>query len=153
MAGDTDNTNRKPCEGCPFARHVKPGATGGSLPDRYIGQALGPFWLPCHMAPGYEENKFAPNNTEVIPQCAGAATYRANVGVMDKFPPSVLHAAPDRELVFAGPDELLAHHLQISLAEAQKILQHVTPEMMLASEYQRMRAEHLRLVPADRKPK
>lgn len=147
------NTNRIPCRECPFARWVKPGGTGGSDPRRFIGQALGHFWLPCHMAPGYWDNKDKPNNHELIPQCAGAAIYRTNVGVADRFPATFLHAAADTEAVFASHAELLAHHLQVSRQEAEILLEFHTPEACLLDELRRVKKEHLKAVPADRRPK
>lgn len=148
-----ENTNRKPCKECPFARHVQPAVAGLGDPCRYVGQAVGPFWLPCHEAPGYEENKFAPDNVERIPQCAGAAIYRANVGVLHKFSAAFLHAEKNTELVFASHAELLAHHLQIPLKEAELLLRDTPAEVMCLTELRRAGADKVRLVPKDRRPK
>jgi hypothetical protein len=121
---------RKPCAECPFARATPPGATGGAEPTVYIGQAVGPFFLPCHMDPKYEENH---RSTEVV-QCAGAAAFRANVGVDVLMPEALLRTDADRERVFATPAELLAHHGQMSLAEAEVLLALFPPEMLLRRE-------------------
>lgn len=121
--------NRKPCKECPF-RKDDGAVLGGSSPERYIGQALGPFFLPCHMDPDYERNR---RSTKLL-QCAGAATFRANVGVSDIMPDGLLKMPPDKEGVFASPVELYAHHKAMSIDVAEMILRRKTPRSMLMDE-------------------
>jgi len=128
-------TLTRACGACPFSRRVRPGATGGADPRRYVGQAAGPFWLPCHAAAGFEaEPRDTGDGTTArgvrrgmdLPQCAGAAIYRANCGYDDRFggaAAAALHRLPaDRAAVFATPAELLGHHLGVSPAAAAEIL-------------------------------
>ncbi len=80
--------------------------TGGSEPEVYIGQAYGPFLLACHMDPDYAKDPRSPENL----QCAGAAAFRANVGILQLMPSFLLRVGADVERVFATPAELVAHH-------------------------------------------
>lgn len=121
--------NSKPCSTCPFRKTVEPGATGGSDPTVFIGQAFGPFFLPCHSSPGYEEGR---RSTKHI-QCAGAAIFRANCKVDKLMPKQLLSLPPDRELVFYGPHDFLAHHLQSEI-KAWLILSITPPTTLLQME-------------------
>lgn len=107
-----------PCRQCPFARDVTDETLvkGGAPPEVYIGQARGPFMLPCHMDPHYDQKDCGLDQL----QCAGAAVFRANCGWSDLMPPSLLRAEPDTEKVFANPAELLARHRRIPLDTAQE---------------------------------
>lgn len=122
----------KPCKTCPFLRSVKPGALGGGKgPDTFIGQAYGPFWLPCHSSKGYDVND---RKTQVNPaneQCRGAAIFRANVEVAPLLPKGLLALPTDKELVFGTPAEFLSHHAKISEATATLFLQ-LSPPAFLA---------------------
>lgn len=110
---------RRPCAGCPFARHSTPGKTGGSDATVFAGQAAGPFQLNCHSAPGYAQR---PDPTLSMRPCAGAAIYRANTGVADQMPPSLAALPADPEAVFASAEELVAHHRKITPAEAAGVV-------------------------------
>jgi len=121
---------KAPCPDCPYSREVAPGALGGSSPLIYIGQAAGPFVLPCHKHCDFDDPnwKLKAINT---PQCAGAAIFRANIGV-DKFMPDVIHKLPaDRERVFATSAEFLAYHTRMSLGYAVAFLKATPPEALL----------------------
>lgn len=109
---------RKPCAECPFSRKSEPGGTGGADPTVFIGQAFGPFLLPCHMDPNYEKDKRSPKNL----QCAGAATFRTHVGVAHLMPGFLLTLPENKELVFSTPAELLAHHAGIPLEKAEHLM-------------------------------
>lgn len=117
-----------PCAACPFSKAVKPGALGGSEPETYIGQAHGPFLLPCHKACDFDDPDWKVKTIDT-PQCAGAAIFRANIGVADKMPPAI-HALPPSDAVFTSEAAFLAHHKGISLMEATALL-HVTPAYVL----------------------
>ncbi len=109
----------KPCSECPFSRTAVANGTRGADPLIYIGQAFGPFWLPCHSDdPVYQETQRCGTDTAVA-QCAGAAIFRENVEVADDLP-CALHKLPaNRELVFSYAAELLAAHAGISINEAE----------------------------------
>lgn len=104
----------------------------GAFPSPRI--ALGPFLLPCHKAPGYEANRRAPN----LLQCAGAATYRANIGVADRMPPALLRLPADREAVFADAAELLAHHVGWPVFVARVFLHDLPPAALLLAELRKI---------------
>lgn len=109
---------RGPCAECPFSRTVKPGGTGGSDPSVYVGQAAGPFLLSCHMDPNYFKD---PRSQELM-QCGGAAVFRANIGVADRQPPTMLALPAETTKVFATPAELISHHAGIPLATAEMFM-------------------------------
>jgi hypothetical protein len=75
------------------------------------------------MDPRYAANRLDPATL----QCAGAARFRANLGLTERMPAQLLAAAPDAELVFASHEELLMHHLQVGPLEAVEILQQTPP--------------------------
>ncbi len=122
----------KPCAACPFSRSIGTDlkSRGNPDPSVYVGQAYGPFWLPCHRAAGFTEDGRC-NVAADIPQCAGAAAFRANVGVADLLPPAMLRLPPDHVNVFSDGAELIAHHLQIPLEEARLFLKNHPPEKLM----------------------
>lgn len=109
------------CKQCPWSRTVEPGALGGSPPETYLGQAAGPFILPCHLHCDFDDPDWKAKTVDT-PQCAGAAIYRANVGMAQYLPPQVHRLNPDVDTVFATSVEFLAHHKGISLLAARKQL-------------------------------
>lgn len=123
----------KPCRECPFSRSIAPGFTGGADPAVYVGQALGPFLLPCHKDPRFAEERHSPE----LVQCAGAAIYRANIGAADRLPGAMLRCPPDPAAVFTSPAELLAHHRQVALEDAEAELQRTPPGVLLERELAR----------------
>ncbi len=90
---------------------------GGSAPEVYLGQSAGPFFLPCHLSPGYGPGDARHGLHHR--QCAGAATFRANIGVSPFLPKALLRHEADPSSVFASPEELLSHHKQIPIEEAR----------------------------------
>lgn len=127
---DSKQHHHKPCDGCPYARATPPGQLRGVDVRRFIGQAIGPFLLPCH---GYADRKgwsLDPSK----PQCAGAAMYRDLVGVAHKMPPALSREKGDPELVFANAVEFLAHHENMTLDEAERDLRRLSPEAILLVE-------------------
>lgn len=123
----------KACPECVFRRDSKPGAMGGSPIDTYVGQIVGPFVIPCHMH--YKGRTMVEVREEAfdIPQCAGAAIFRANIGVDRLLPECIERKEPDRVLVFASLAEFVAHHLQCGLYRATAWLA-VNPPMKLLRE-------------------
>jgi len=108
----------KPCSGCPFRRDIEPGYLGGSNPLVYVGQTQGPFVLNCHQAAGY-----AGQDTECVldvPQCAGAAIFRANTGLCELMPPEIHRLPEDTETVFCSHEEFVAHHAQVTVEAVRR---------------------------------
>lgn len=97
----------KACGSCPFSMTCKPGELGGSPITVYLGQIVGPFVLPCHSQKGYEGND-TPIEAE---QCAGAAVFRANIGVADMMPEMLLSLpALSDPNVFPTLTSFIRHH-------------------------------------------
>lgn len=114
-----------PCRECPFRRDVRP-STDIVDPYRLIAQAHGPFVFPCHLTPGYETGA-SYESASRLPQCAGLAIYRSNVGIIPEGveAPVGVHTLPaDRALVFTEPAEVLAHHfgVPVNLARIQLLV-------------------------------
>jgi hypothetical protein len=126
---------RKPCDECPFKRNNKldntDGKPGGADPTVYIGQAMGPFWLPCHKAPGYQGKASDPS--QVI-QCAGAAVFRSNINRAHLLPDKLLKLPIDKMRVFASAEEMLAHYRGVSLDQARVELYITTPLELMQAE-------------------
>ena len=124
----------KPCKECPFSRTniLKGENPGGSPPFVYIGQSQGPFWLPCHMEKAYEGKETEP---KAVSQCAGAAIYRANLGIAERMPAQMLRLPEDKEAVFASHAEFLAHYQGVPVEMAADFIQSFNIEnMTLATE-------------------
>jgi hypothetical protein len=122
-----------PCKECPFRRDIAPGTLGGSPATTYIGQVNGQFWLPCHCSTNYSDPNWKTDLSK--PQCAGAAIFRANVGV--RVAPSLLVLPQNNRTVFNSFEGFLAHHEDISWADAQDRLAKYPPSYWTATEYQR----------------
>lgn len=134
---------KRMCSSCPFRRDIKPGALGGSAPEVYIGQAFGPFRLPCHSGKGYYKNPDAKRALS-MPQCAGAAIFRANCGLTEKLSAvkagdgSGIHSLPaDPHACFVSAAEFLAHHSRVPLHVAESMLRVVPVEIL--TRFQMMR--------------
>ena len=111
---------KEPCGACPFRRSTEPGALGGSPPEVFIGQAHGPFWIPCHRTyePGVSAKEQRPDRAE---QCAGCAIYRSNVEVADRMPEPLLRLPADKDKVFATPAEFIKY---FEAADAVDVMPH-----------------------------
>lgn len=130
---------KHPCTGCPFSPAVTPGETGGSDPLIYVGQANGPFWLPCHNDPHYEGKQSDP---KTVGQCAGAAIFRANIGVAERMPAALVKLPANDQLAFTNEAALVAHHKQISLEEAaRQIMEAGGPYGLLRRELDKNQAQ------------
>jgi hypothetical protein len=93
---------------------------GGSHPFTYIGQALGPFVLPCHLHCDFKDPEWKAKAADT-PQCFGASTFRANIGAQMFMPPQFPRVEKNLNDVFASPAQFLAHHLKLSVPEAMVI--------------------------------
>ena len=133
----SESNCENPCPQCPFARTTTKEYldTKGENGERFIGQSVGPFSLPCHMTKKFGNwvEEFIMGG-EIRP-CMGARIYRANLGIGHFLPPQAHEPAfPDYEKVFGGHDELLAHHRGISIEEARKLLEATPPGEMCMKE-------------------
>ena len=109
----------KPCEDCAFRLDCEPGNLGGSTPETYIGQIMGPFWIPCHESREYR-GKDSEHGEER--ECRGAATLRANMGLTSIMPEGLEKPEPDHCTVFSGLVQFLAHHTGLTFADALRRL-------------------------------
>lgn len=110
---------KEPCPECPFSRTVTPGALGGTRPDAYVGQAAGPFTLPCHKHCDFDDPEWK-GKAVLTPQCAGAAIYRTHIGVADRMPEGI-PILPANPQVFSSAAEFVSHHTGKPLAETESI--------------------------------
>ena len=110
---------KTPCKECPFARAVKPGALGGSPTSVYVGQVVGPFWLPCYSSANYCGKM---SDVNAVSECHGAAIFRTNIGMAKSMPSGILTLPRNDQLVFGSVAEFYAHHEKITAKEADAIL-------------------------------
>jgi hypothetical protein len=114
---------KKPCKECPFRRDntlPKDGKPGGSPVMTYVGQIVGPFWLPCHSDKNYAGKR---SDTNKVSQCAGAAIYRTNIGVDKKMPEGIFLLPKDEELVFKNHGEFINHFIpNVKVEDANKVI-------------------------------
>jgi len=101
-----EGQRKRPCPDCAFLKCSEQGNLGGSEASVYVGQILGPFWIPCHLSDDYRGkcSRFGEEH-----ECAGAAAMRANLNIADKMPPQLLKVAPNPS-VFASFQEFVEHH-------------------------------------------
>lgn len=124
---------KAPCNECPFTRTSRPGNLGGSSPETYIGQAAGPFLLPCHRTCDFEDPEWR-DKIDVNPQCAGAAIFRTHINVAE-FMPDDIHLLPSNvDKVFSTSAEFLSHHTGVSLSYATVLLKITPPSVLLRNE-------------------
>ncbi len=115
-----------PCSKCPFRRDIRPGMLGGSSPQTYIGQAILPYWLPCHAH--YDPTKEAGEQDPAqCPQCAGAAIYRSN---LDLPQPDHILKLPKDGRIFESADQFLSHHARMPIWSATEQLKRTPPETL-----------------------
>lgn len=123
----------KPCKECPFRKdNVLTGPNpGGSPPEVYVGQSQGPFWLPCHMEKAYDGKDTDPH---AVSQCAGAAIYRANLGLIDRMPAQILRLPEDKESVFTSHVEFMSHYTGTPVEEMEEMLSPSKQQLLLLIE-------------------
>jgi len=119
------------CQTCPFARTTSKEYldTRGDNGERFLAQANMNAVLPCHC----EDHGSA--TVGVCQQCAGAAKFRANIGVTG-LSPTLGTLPPDTENVFATNAELLAHHKGWTVTEAEAVLQGDTLQRWILHEFE-----------------
>ena len=131
-------------KGCPYGRKTDRSylKERGADVRRFIGQAVGPFLLPCHT---FADKENWPLDV-ARPQCVGAAMFRDAIGVGDKMPAQLTRAKFDPEHVFGTLAEYLAYHDGCSVESAQRKI-----DRGLVAEC--FRLEYLRAMSANRKVK
>jgi hypothetical protein len=92
--------------------------------------------LPCHLHCDFKDPNWKVDAVNT-PQCAGAAIFRANVGVAQFLPPALHKLPKDHEAVFSSPEEFYAHHTKIHLAVATAYLREVTLAVLLKAQLSR----------------
>lgn len=91
--------------------------------------------LPCHLHCDFKDPNWKSKDTLVeTPQCAGAAIFRANMGLSSAMPKSLHKMPADTSKVFSNPQEFYAHHKGISMAEADYQLQVLPPLVLMRTE-------------------
>lgn len=92
--------HKAPCSDCPWRRDSLPGWTGDMTADEWLQAAHGEANIQCHTRKAAHGQHW---------QCAGVATYRANVckTPRDRY---IMTLPADRENVFATPAEFQKHH-------------------------------------------
>jgi hypothetical protein len=135
---------KKPCGTCPFNRKVTPGTLGGSPTTMYLGQIHRPFWLPCHNTVDFEDSEWK-SDTYSAQQCAGAAIFRANIGVEGLMPPQLHGLGSDHENVFSTSAEFLSHHEETSIEHAKFVLTQMPVQKLMYDEMKKAEAKILDL--------
>jgi hypothetical protein len=135
------------CSTCPYARATTKEYldTRGDNGERFVAQAHMNAVLPCHS----EDEGLA--TVGVCRQCAGAAKFRANVGVTG-LSPKLGTLPPDTENVFASDAELLAHHKGWTLADAEAALKDGGLKLMMDAEWRAAMAAQRVIVSPTQKP-
>jgi len=111
----------RPCGECPFRRDRAGAFADQVCGVQLAGQAHAPFVLPCHADPNYPGPGVP--KLDGVQQCAGAAVYRANVGLADHCAAAGLHALPaDPAAVFASAAELVGGVFGTGPAEGAALL-------------------------------
>lgn len=101
---------KHPCPECPFLTTVTPGALGGGTIERFVGQAAGPFYIPCHMHIPYTTPGWTAHAIE-LPHCIGALNFRANTGLDQRFAPTLPLPRGEKDpRIFASCADFARHH-------------------------------------------
>ncbi|CAB4951936.1 unannotated protein [freshwater metagenome] len=103
---DLPEPTKKPCNECPWRRNSEPGFFGPQIPEEFAAPALSGDMIICHKTVKVEGRDFGQPG---LRQCAGAATFRANIGRRPRDP-DVSFGEPDPDGIFATTGEFLDHH-------------------------------------------
>lgn len=115
----TAKQHTTPCSDCPFLRTALPGWLGGHTANEFIRGAHSEVIMDCHtrkqperLVVGTDEDPLElAYEDDHHWQCAGVATYRANV-CKQTLSPEILKGKADRKTVFAFAQEFAEHHGQ-----------------------------------------
>lgn len=97
----------RPCNECPWRRDSTPGHLGPHSAEEWVAAAHGEGAIACHLT--ITDSNWT---DEGMRQCAGAATFRANVLKVPRNP-TIAVAKVDKERVFGWNDEFMEHHGQV----------------------------------------
>lgn len=95
----TKKQHTTPCSDCPWARKSMPGWLGAYTMAEWLQAAHGEGTSECH--------------TRVDKQCAGFATFRANIVKVPRDP-AAFRLPRNTTTVFASDAEFIAHHKEWS---------------------------------------
>jgi hypothetical protein len=95
----TPTQHKKPCVDCPFGRIAVKGWIP-ETPEGWLQKAHGEGRFECHTTKRHDDEPW---------QCAGAATFRANVCKAPRDR-SLLVLPQNKKLVFASNQEFFDHH-------------------------------------------
>lgn len=100
-----------PCNECPWRTTSAKGWLGASTPLQFLAQAEAEIKMPCHCAIDYDRPGWKAQ-VKSAPRCAGHAIYLKNRCKMPNEPglKAFVSAVETSPLVFARPDEFVAHH-------------------------------------------
>ena len=129
---------KNPCTECPFNKNTKLSrhqALGGAEPEVYVGQIYGPFWLPCHMDKNYKSKESRPDE---VTQCAGAAIFRANLGLSEIMPDKMLKLEKHHPDVFESVQEFISYYLDVSIQEAEFLHKLFPPSVWMKAEMEKL---------------
>lgn len=101
----SDKQHTKPCVDCPWARSAVQGWLGNMSAEEWLQAAHGESKIDCHV--------------HTNQQCAGCATYRANVCKTPRYT-EILRLSVDRARCFATPTEFLEHHARVERKTRKK---------------------------------
>lgn len=106
---DLPPATAKPCAECPWVRTSAPGWLGPHTAQEWVALAHGEQPIACHTTiTEADDDGNGDWSHPQIRQCAGAATYRANVGKLPRRP-DIARGTPDTETVFTW-GEFEEHH-------------------------------------------
>ena len=94
----------QPCNDCPWRKNATPGWLGPHSAKQWVRMAHGETPIACH-----ETIKFD-GSWEGAKQCAGAASFRANVAKRPRDPAVAL--GPRREDVFETTEDFVEYHTE-----------------------------------------
>lgn len=134
---------KKPCRGCPFRKdnNLVGDKPGGSEPSVYIGQAMGPFFLPCHEDKNYNGKE---TDYKSVSHCRGAASFRTHIGVAERMPEQLSQEA-NKEDVFEDRESFLAHYLKIDKELIEAVVSESIYSDMLQKELLNADVKHVKL--------
>jgi hypothetical protein len=137
------NKRTKPCKECPFAKknNLAGPNPGGASVATYIGQSMGPFWLPCHMEKEYDGKNTDPSK---VNQCAGAAIYRSNVNASE-MPEQLLRLPKDKETVFGSHVEFAVHYLRLPEKMVKPLLTEEKVHNLMLREFVDSQAKQIKI--------
>lgn len=130
------NQKKDCCSTCPYARTTLKEYldTRGDNGEAFIGQAVTSSLLPCHMMDAEGQGMAHVHTGQ--DQCAGAAKFRANLGVAPHLSDALGKLEGDTVNVFATPAELLAHHKGWELEYAETYIDNIKSVSRMGYEQQ-----------------